>query len=90
VKIISFWKKLLSLFQYSDWTIASPETNNTSKERSDALLFGDGKSDGVALSGRLHIHLLRKDVEKKVNLMELSQDAKKLFWSRQSHFYIMS
>jgi hypothetical protein len=31
----------------------------------------------VALSGGLHAHLLQKDFEKKVNLTELSQDAKK-------------
>jgi hypothetical protein len=31
----------------------------------------------VAQSGELHAHLLQKDIEKKVNLTEESQDAKK-------------
>ena len=38
------------------------------------MLFAAGKFKGVALSGGLHAHLLQKDIEKKVNLMELSQD----------------
>ena len=64
-------------FQYSERTIASTETNNTSKERSDTQLFGAGKFEGVALSGGLHAHLPQKDIEKKVNLTEQSQEAKK-------------
>jgi hypothetical protein len=75
--MISFRKKFSILFQYSERTIASTETNNTSTERSDTQLFGAGKSKGVALSEGLHAHLLQKDIEKKVNLKELSQDAKK-------------
>ena len=46
---------------------------------SDNQLFGAGKSEGVALSGRLHSYLPQKDIEKKVNLIEESQDAKKNF-----------
>ena len=64
-----------SLFQYSERTIASTETNDTSTERSDSHLFGAGMSEGVALSGGLHGHLPQKDIEKKVNLTEPSQDA---------------
>ena len=77
MKIISFKKKISSLFQYSDRTVASTETNDTSAESSDTKLFANEKSEGVALSGGLHAHLLQKDFEKKVNLTELSQDAKK-------------
>ena len=65
-KIISFRKKFSSLFQYSERTIASTETNNTSTESSDTQLFGAGKSEGVALSGGLHAHLPQKDIEKKM------------------------
>ena len=68
---------LSSLFQYFERSIASTETNDTSKESSDTQLFGAGKFGGVALSGRLHAHLPQKDIEKKVNLTEESQDAKK-------------
>ena len=74
-KIISFRKKISSLFQYSERTIASPETNNTSKERSDTQLFGAGKFEGGALSGGLHAHLPQKDNDQKVNLTEESQEA---------------
>ena len=77
-KIISFRKKFSSLFQYSERTIASPETNNTSKERSDTKLFGAGKLEGKALSGGLHAHLPQKDNDQKVNLKEESQEAKKI------------
>ena len=38
-----------SFFKYSERTIASTETSNTSEERSDTQLFGAGKSEGVAL-----------------------------------------
>ena len=75
-----FRKFSSSLFQYSERTIASTETNNTSTERSDTQLFGAGKCEGVALSGGLHAHLPQKDIEKKVNLTEESQDAKKNFF----------
>jgi hypothetical protein len=77
VKIISFQRKNSSLFQYSDRTVASTETNDTSTESSDTKLFVDGKSEDVALSGGLHANLPQKDIEKKVNLTEESQDAKK-------------
>ena len=70
-------KKNSSFFQYSERTIASTEANDTSKDRSDTQLFGDGKSEGVALAGGLHAHLPQKDNDQKVNLMEQSQDAKK-------------
>ena len=58
-------KNSFSFFQYSDRTAASTETNDTSTESSDTKLFADGKSNGVALSGGLHAHLLQKDIEKK-------------------------
>jgi hypothetical protein len=67
VKIISF--------QYSERTIGSTETNDTSTERSDTQLFRARKSEGVALSGGLNAHLQQKDIEKKVNLTKLSQEA---------------
>jgi hypothetical protein len=65
VKIISFQKKISSLFQYSDRTVASTKTNDTSTESSDTKLFADRKFEGVALSVGLHAHLLQKDIEKK-------------------------
>jgi hypothetical protein len=40
VKIVSFWKKFSSLFQYSERTVASTETNDTSAESSRSQLFG--------------------------------------------------
>ena len=80
MKKISLRKKISDLFQYSERTIASTETNNTSTESSDTQLFGAEKFEGVASSKWLHAHLPQKDFEKKVNLAELSQDAKeKLF-----------
>jgi hypothetical protein len=36
-----------------------------------------GKFEGVAISGGLHAHLPQKDIEKKVNFVEQTQDAKK-------------
>jgi hypothetical protein len=69
--------KISSLFQISERTIASTETNNTSTESSDTQLFGAGKSKGVALLRGLHAHLPQKDIEKRVNLTKPSQDAKK-------------
>ena len=38
------------------------------------------KDKGVAWSGGGHAHLAQKDIAKKVNLMEESQDAKKNFF----------
>ena len=76
-KIISFWKIISSLFQYSERTIASTETNNTSKERSDTQLFGAGKFEGVALSGGLHAHLPQEDIEKKSKFNEANWGWKK-------------
>ena len=64
-------------FQNSDKIVASIETNDTSTERSDTQLFGVGKSKGVAFSGGLTFYLPQRNIEKIVNLMELSQDAKK-------------
>ena len=58
MKIISFQKKISSLFQYSDKTVSSTETDDTSTESSDTKLFGEGKSEGVALSRGLHAYLL--------------------------------
>jgi hypothetical protein len=47
--MISFQKNISSrFFQYSDRTVASTETNDTSTKRSDTQLFGGGKSGGVA------------------------------------------
>ena len=54
---------------------------NTSEGSSDTQLFGAGKSGGVALSGGLHAYLPQKDIEKKVNLTEESQDAKFFFFN---------
>ena len=65
VKIISFWRKISSLFQYSERTIANKETNDTSTESSDTQLFGAWKFEGMALTGGLHAHLPQKDIEKK-------------------------
>ena len=63
---MSFQKNISSsFFQYSDRTITSTETNNTSEESSDTQLFADWKFEGVVLSGRLHFHLPQKDIEKK-------------------------
>ena len=62
-KIISFRKNFSSPFQYSEKTINSIETNNTSTESTDTQLSGAGKSEGVALS--IGLHLPRKDIEKK-------------------------
>ena len=67
-------KIFLQPFQYSERTIASTETIDTSKESSDTQLFAAGKFEGVALSRGLHAHLLQKDIEKKVNLSEQTQD----------------
>ena len=79
MKIISFQKKISSLFQYSDRTVASTETNDTSTESSDTQLFAARKFKGVAFLGGLHAHLPQKDIEKKVNLTEESQDANFFF-----------
>ena len=68
-----------SLLQYSERTIASAETNNTSKGRSDTQIFGAGKFKGVPSSGGLHAYFLKKGIEQKVNLMEQSQDSKRNF-----------
>ena len=40
VKIVSFWKKISSLFQYSETTVASTVTNDTSAESSWSQLLG--------------------------------------------------
>ena len=79
MKIISFWKKyFLQLFQYSERTIASTETSDTSTERSDTQLFGSGKSKGVAISGRLYTHLPQKDIEKKSKFNGAKSGLKKI------------
>ena len=69
-------KKSSSLFQFFEETIASTETNDILKESFDTQLFAARKFKGVALSRGLHTHLPQKDIEKKVNLTEESQDAK--------------
>ena len=80
VKIVSFWKKISSLFQYSDRTVASTETNNTSAESLGSQLFGarwkrawHGQEGATPTCRKRHW-------KKKVNLTELSQDAKKIFF----------
>ena len=40
MKIVSFWKKISSLFQYSERTVASAVTNDTSAESSWSQLLG--------------------------------------------------
>ena len=79
MKIMSFQKKISRLFQYSERTVASTDTNDTSTESSGTKLFAAGKFEGVAISGGLLAHLLPKTLKKKVNLTELSQDAKIFF-----------
>ena len=78
-EITVFWKLSSCIFLYSERTIASTETNDNSKESSDTQLFAARKFKGVALSRGLHAHLPQIDIEKKVNLTEESQDAKKKF-----------
>jgi hypothetical protein len=58
--MMKFTKKSSSLFQYSERTIASTETNSTSKESSNIQLFATGKFKGVALSGGHHAPLAPK------------------------------
>jgi hypothetical protein len=43
----------------------------------------------MALSRGLHAHWPQKDIEKKVNLTELSQDAKKKNFNRANHILKM-
>ena len=65
--MISFQKNISSsFFQYSERTIASTETNYTSKE-----------SLGRGIIRGLLANLPLKYIEKKVNLMKESQEAKK-------------
>ena len=86
VTISSNWYHFQNIFppaffnNYSDRTIASTETNDTSTERSDTLLFEAGMFKGMALSGRIHAHLPQKDINKKVIWMELSKDWRKIFF----------
>ena len=88
MKIMSFQKKIISLFQYSERTIASPETNDTSTERSNTQLFEAGKSKGVALSGGLHAYLPQKDIEKKHNFNRAKSGRQKKF--NCSNFILIS
>ena len=55
-----FRKFSSSLFQYSEGTIDSTETNDNSEERSKTQLFAAGKFKDVTLSGECHASLLRK------------------------------
>jgi hypothetical protein len=48
VAIILFRKLSSSLFQYSERTIATTETNDTSEESSGSQLFADGIFEGMA------------------------------------------
>ena len=59
-KIIIFQKISSILFQYSERTIASRETNNCSKERSYTQHFGDGKFEGLEISRGRHALLQQK------------------------------
>jgi hypothetical protein len=43
----------------------------------------------VALSGGLHAHLQQKDIEKKVNLTEPIQEAKKIFFNGANPMLIL-
>ena len=52
-----FRKLSSSIFQYSERTINSTETNDTSEEISDTQLFATGKFEGVALSGGCYVSL---------------------------------
>ena len=89
VKIVSFWKKFSSLFQYSDRTVASTETNNTSAESLGSQLFGTRKiwawhgQEGATLTCR------KRHWKKKVNLTELSQDAKNFFFRFQFNILML-
>ena len=88
--MISFKKYISSSsFQDSDRTVASTETNDTSTKRFDTQLFGVEFFEGVALSGGLHAHLPQKDIEKKVNLTEQSQDQKNDFLDRTNLILIL-
>ena len=79
--IISFQKHIFSsFFLYSDRTVASTETNDTSTESSDTKLFANGKFEGVALSGGLHVHLLQKDIERKSKFNGAKSGRKKQFF----------
>ena len=53
---------------YSERTIASAETNNTSKGRSDTKLFGAEKFEDMPSSGGLPAYFLKKGIKQKVNL----------------------
>ena len=77
MEITLFPKFSSSLFQYSERTIASTETNDISEESSDTQLFGAGKSEGVALSGGLHSYLPQKDIEKKSKFNRAKSGRKK-------------
>ena len=74
----SFRKNISSsFFQSSEQTIASTETNDTSKKRSDTQLFGAGKFEGMALSRGLHVCLPQKDIEKKSEFNGANSGCKK-------------
>ena len=60
--MMKFQKKILYSFQYSERTIASTETNNTSEESSDIQFFAAGKFQGVALSKGHHAPLPQKHI----------------------------
>ena len=55
---MKFTKQILySLFQCSERTVVSAETNNTSEESSDLQLFAAGNFEDVALSRGHHVPL---------------------------------
>ena len=83
-------KKFSSLFQYSERTIASIETNDTSKERSDTQLVAAEKFKGVVLSRGLQAYLQQKDTEKKSKFDGANSGSKKKKNLCQSYSYIMS
>ena len=70
-------KRFPPAFSYSERTIASTETSDTSTERSDTKLFGSEKSKGEAISGRLYTRLPQKDIEKKIRLNGAKSGCKK-------------
>ena len=63
--MISFQKNISSsFFQYSDRTVASTETNDTSTERSDTQLFEAGKSEDVAFIKRADKNSVKRKIHK--------------------------
>ena len=73
-----FEKKISSLFQYSDRTVASTETNDTSAESLGSQLFLDRKGRGMVR--RVPSPLAAKDIEKKSKFDGAKSGRKKNFF----------